>query len=433
MGTVLKNAHLVELDPPNSGLGDVRIDGATIARVASAIEPEPSDEVVDVGGAIVMPGLVNGHAHLYSTLAVGMPAPVSAPRSFLEILEKVWWRLDRALDAGSIEMSATIGSLDALRCGTTTLIDHHASPDAIDGSLGRLMRGVEQVGLRGVLCYEVTDRNGESGRVAGIDENRRFAEVCRGRPDGRFAAMMGAHASFTLSDEALGEMARTPDLPLHIHLAEDPCDEAISRERYGASPVERLERHGLLGADAILAHAIHLSAADSAIVQQAIATVAHNPRSNMNNQVGHAPIHRLGVPAVLGTDGIGSDMFSEARAAWFKARDAGIPIAPQQVVAMLGAAQRTAGRLLGVRLGQLCPGAAADLVVMDYRPATPLDASNLAAHVLFSLSSGSVRDVLVAGRWAMFDRKAKGLDEVACRAESVRMAKSLWTRMAGVV
>ena len=429
MGILLKNAHLVELDPPNTGYGDVRIEEATIVRAASAIDSEPSDEVVDVAGAVVMPGLVNGHSHLYSALAVGMPGPAQAPRSLPEILEKVWWRLDRALDAGSIEMSATIGALDALRCGTTTCIDHHASPNAIGGSLDRLARNLGRVGLRGVLCYEVTDRNGEAGRVSGIDENRRFAEACRARGDGRFAAMMGAHASFTLADAALQEMARTPELPLHIHLAEDPCDEALSRSRYGASPVERRERNGLLNADAVLAHAIHLSRPDLAIVQQASATIAHNPQSNMNNHVGYAPIDRLGVPVMLGTDGMGNDMFTEARVAWLKARDAGMSISPQQVVAMLGAAQRTAGRLLGVSLGQLRPGAAADLVVTNYRPATPFSATDLAAHVLFGMSAKNVRHVMIAGRWALFDYKVKTLDEASCRAAAEEVARAVWARM----
>ncbi|MGB9626558.1 MAG: amidohydrolase family protein [Phycisphaerae bacterium] len=432
MGILLRHAHLVELDPPNSGVGDIRVDGAVIARVSSAIEPESADEIVDVEGAVVMPGLVNGHAHLYSALAVGMPAPAEAPRSFLEILERVWWRLDRALDAESLEVSATIGALDALRHGTTTVIDHHSSPNTIEGSLDRVMRGVDRVGLRGVLCYEVTDRNGDAGRAAGIEENRRFAEACRRRNDGRFGAMMGAHAGFTLSDEAMAEMARSPDLPLHIHVAEDPCDERISRARYGATPVERLDRHGLLNANALLAHAIHLSRADLARVQQAGATVAHCPQSNMNNRVGHAPVDQLGVPIALGTDGLGNDMPAEARIAWLKARDAGIAIPPQQAVAMLGTAQRTAGRLLGIRLGELRPGAAADLVVMDYHPATPLDAANLAGHVLFGMGAATMRHVMVAGRWAMFDRQVKGLDEAECRAQASRAAAALWARMSGI-
>jgi len=432
MSILLRNAHLIELDPPNTGFGDVRIEGDTISRVSSAIEPDRSDEVIDVGGAVVMPGLVNAHAHLYSALAVGMPTPAEAPRNFLEILEKVWWRLDRALDADSVEISATVGALDALRRGTTTLIDHHSSPNAIDGSLDRVMRGIDRVGLRGVLCYEVTDRNGEAGRAAGIEENRRFAAACRHRNAGRFGAMMGAHAGFTLSDEALQEMARTPDLPLHIHLAEDPCDERISRARYGAAPAERLERHGLLNANCLLAHAIHLSRADMARVQQAGATVAHCPQSNMNNHVGHAPIDRLGVRVALGTDGVGSDMPAEARIAWLKARDAGMAVLPQQAVAMLGAAQRTAGRLLGVRLGELRPGAAADLVVTDYYPATPLDATNPAAHVLFGMGAATMRHVMVAGRWVMFDRQVKGLDEAEYRAGASRAAGAIWARMGGI-
>ncbi len=429
MSILIRNAQLVELDPPSVGIGDVRIEGDTITRVASEIAPEPQDEIVDAGGAVVMPGLVNAHSHLYSALAVGMPGRAEPPRSFTEILEGVWWRLDRALDAESIEASAVVGSLAAVRCGTTTVIDHHASPNAIAGSLDRLVRGIERVGLRGVLCYEVTDRNGEDGALAGIEENRRFAAACKARRDGRFAAMMGAHASFTLSDKTLERIAGTTRLRLHIHLGEDPCDEALSRSRYGASPVERLDTFGLLNAESILAHAVHVSIFDLATIQQASATIVHNPRSNMNNHVGHACIHRFGVPVALGTDGIGSDMFAEARAAWLKARDVGVDVAPRQILSMLGSSQRTAGRLLGIRLGEFRAGAAADLVITDYWPPTPLDADNLAGHVLFGLSARHVRHVMVAGRWSLFDRRVASLDEGVCRAESRKIAQGLWERM----
>lgn len=429
MAILLKDARLIELDPPNVWSGDLRVEGHVIAQVASEIPPDPQDEVVDVGGAIVIPGLVNGHSHLYASLTVGVPGLMESPQGFLQMLEQVWWRLDRALTPESIEMSAIIGAVEALRSGVTTLINHHSSPSVIEGSLDIVARGVRRVGLRGVLCYETTDRNGAAGRIAGIEENRRFAAACRAKKDGRLGGMMGAHASFTLTDEALEEMARTPRLRLHIHLAEDPCDDQLSRARYGASPVERLDAFNLLNADAILVHAIHLSIADLATVQQACATISHNPRSNMHNGVGHAPIHRFGVPVMLGTGGVGSDMLAEARAAWLKARDAGVPIVPRQTLAMLGAGQRTAGRLLGVRLGELREGAEADLVVTDYRPATPLDTASLAGHVLGGLSARHVRHVMVGGEWALLERRVLGVDEVSCRADAQQVAKGLWERM----
>ncbi|MCK4340321.1 MAG: amidohydrolase family protein, partial [Phycisphaerae bacterium] len=182
MAIVLENALLVDIDPIRVEPGNLRIDGGRIVQRDQQISRETTDEIVDCGGAVVLPGLVNGHAHLYSALAAGMPPPPQAPRNFVEILKYVWWRLDRALDVASIEMSGRIGALDALHCGTTTLIDHHASPNCIDCSLDYLEKGIAGVGPRAVLCYETTDRNGPAGRDAGVEENHRYLEKLRAEP-----------------------------------------------------------------------------------------------------------------------------------------------------------------------------------------------------------------------------------------------------------
>ena len=159
MATFFRDALLVQLDPPRVEAGNLRVADGRIVGVGADVAAEPGDEIVDCGGAVLMPGLVNGHTHLYSALAAGMPAPPRPPRNFHEILQFIWWRLDRAHTLESVEVSGQIGALAALRCGTTTLIDHHASPNAIDGSLSALENGIAAVGCRGVLCYEVTDRN----------------------------------------------------------------------------------------------------------------------------------------------------------------------------------------------------------------------------------------------------------------------------------
>ncbi len=214
------------------------------------------DEVIDCGGAVVMPGMVNGHTHLYSALAVGMPSPPKQPKNFLEILQLVWWRLDRALDPESIEASGRIGALDAVRCGTTTLIDHHASPYCIDDSLDLIERGIDSVGLRGVLCYEVTDRHGKAGREAGLGENRRYLKKCAAaKSKGRFAGLVGAHAAFTLDNEsldALADIAGQFRSGVHIHVAEDPCDEQACRKDHKVALIDRLDKHGILKPDSIL-------------------------------------------------------------------------------------------------------------------------------------------------------------------------------------
>jgi len=467
MPITLTNAIIVNLDPLCVTLGTVRIEGETIAEVGPNIAAQGGDEIVDCRGAVIMPGLVNGHTHLYSALACGMPPPARPPTNFHEILQHVWWRLDRALDAESIEMSGTIGALDALHCGTTTLIDHHASPNCIAGSLDLIEHGIDAVGLRAVLCYETTDRNGPDGATAGIEENRRYlgkrqnvemsrrrnAATCSAgapssakqrRGDGRFAAMVGAHAAFTLTDASLkacADLAAEFQTGVHIHVAEDPCDDRLCREQYGASLVDRLEKCGIIdGALAgkpsaapvarasIFAHGAHLSPDDAERLSAQLAAVAHNPRSNMNNHVGHAPIAHM-TNVLLGTDGIGSDMFTEAKHAWFKACDARVALSPADVIAMLAHAARVAGKMLGKTLDRLAPGAAADVVITDYRPATPLDTTNAAGHLIFALGPQHVRHVLIGGTWTLRDRTPTRLDEAAMRERAIPMTQTLWTRM----
>jgi cytosine/adenosine deaminase-related metal-dependent hydrolase len=337
--------------------------------------------------------------------------------------------------------------LDALRCGTTTLIDHHASPSHIAGSLDDLERGIDAVGLRGVLCYESTDRHGTKDGLVGLEENRRYISSCGARADGRFAAMVGAHAAFTMSDELLAgcvRLAAETNTGVHIHVAEDPCDDEICRREHGAALVERLARSGIgdpknsATAKSILAHCTHLSSDDAKRLSGAVGAIAHNPRSNMNNQVGYAPIGAIirgGAagnepgPIQLGTDGIGSDMFAEIRHAWFKSRDGKAGISPEDVVSMLVRSARTAGTLLGRRLGSLAAGAAADIVVTDYIPAAPLTSENAAGHLIFAMDSQHVRDVLIGGKWTLRSREIVFIDERPARRRAAEVARRVWSRM----
>ena len=434
MAIVLKDARLADIDPLRVELGSLRLEGGRIAERGS-VSTKPGDETVDCGGCVVLPGLVNGHTHLYSALAVGMPAPPTAPQNFREILEFVWWRLDRALDAESIEISARIGALHALRCGTTTLIDHHASPNHIEGSLDLIERGVADVGLRGVLCYETTDRHGAEGAAAGLKENARYLRKALDRGEPQFAGLVGAHASFTLEDATLDQLAALASewrAGVHIHVAEDPCDDADARRRRGVPLLDRLEKHGVLRPEAVFAHCTHLDARAVARVNEIGATVAHNARSNMNNAVGYSPVAAFQGPVLLGTDGIGADLFAEAKAAWLISRHERAGLAPTRIVGMLAAAARRASASLGVTLGQLSPGAAADVVVTDYAPFTPLTSDNLAGHLLFGLGSERVRDVIVGGRWRLRDRVAVERDEHADHAHARSAAQELWRRMAEI-
>ncbi len=436
MPTFFQNALLVQFDPPLVEAGNLRVVEGKIAAVGANVQSQSEDEVIDCAGAVLMPGLVNGHTHLYSALAAGMPVPPKVPRNFHEILKYIWWRLDRAHTLESVEMSGVIGALAALRCGTTTLMDHHASPNAIDGSLSALEQGIAAVGCRGVLCYEVTDRNRPDEAQQGLRENDRFVKACQQNANGQFAGMIGAHASFTMEKNSLQgciDLARKHGVGVHIHASEDPVDEQITRERFGCGLIERFDRVGLLEVPGtIFGHGTHFSDADIAMVNEHADTLslAHNPNSNMNNGVGYTRVVRYKKPPQLGTDGIGADMWREARVAEFKSHDAGLPLPFGQSLKMLGQSARVASNCLGVKLGVLEPGAAADLVLSDYRPATPLTAENLAGHFLYAMGSEFVRNVMIDGKWCLLNGFVVSCDETKLRAHSVEVARSLHARMA---
>ena len=426
---LLRNATLATLDPPAVAAADLRIAGERIVERAAGLTPHPDEEVLDLDGGLVMPGLVNAHTHLYSALARGMPGPSAHPRNFREILERVWWRLDRALDEEMVFLSALVGAAEAALSGTTVLVDHHSSPSFIRGSLACLKRAVESVGLRSVLCYEVTDRNGPEGRDAGAEENVAFQHhdqtpLTRG--------MIGGHASFTLSDESLSRLAqavRDTGSSVHVHVAEDAADVSDARDRYGCSVSDRLGRHGLIGARTLLAHCVHLHPDEVQDVHTKGAWIAHNPRSNMNNTVGYAPVAAMR-RAALGTDGMDQDIWAEARAAFLKMREAGREDAYGAALEMLAGGHRLAAALFGIPFGKLDVGGPADLVVLDYRPPTRLHSENLAGHVLFGLDRSHVRSVLVAGRWVVSDRRLTAVDMRAAFARAREVAPALWQRMA---
>jgi len=431
LGILLKGAVVATLDPPRVEPADLRIDveeGRVVER-GPALSPRAGEEVMAREGGLVLPGLVNAHTHLYSALARGMPGPTPPPRSFGEVLERVWWRLDRALDAEAVYLSGLVGAIEAALSGTTLLVDHHSSPRFIRGSLASLQRAVEEVGLRSALCYEVTDRNGAEGRQEGLAENEAFAS---GQESSQTRGMIGAHASFTLGEEALrdlGALVQRTGRSIHVHVAEDRADVEDCRARYGEAVPARLLRHGLLMARALFAHCVHLSPAEVGLVHTHGGWIAHNPRSNMNNHVGQAA---FGSPSnvALGTDGMDEDMLAEARAAFLKMRDAGRPDAFAATLELLAGGHRLAAALFGIPFGKLDPGGPADLVVLDYRPPTPLHADNLAGHLLFGLDRSHVHDVMVAGRWVVRERRLQTVDPGPVYARARAAARAVWERMA---
>ena len=417
---------LTSLDPPSVLIADVTVEDGAVTSVGPA---SAGATRIDCTGCLVVPGNVNAHMHLYSALARGMPYRLDPPNDFVQILQRVWWRLDRALDAGSIRASALVGGMDAVLTGTTTLVDHHASPEAIDGSLDVIARALADIGLRSVLCYEVTDRDGPERAAAGLEENRRFLKG--GWPLAR--GMVGAHASFTLSEESLGacaEVARDAGVGVHIHVAEDEADQRDAEARFGSRVVPRLARAGVLNGSALLAHCVHVDSEEIDVIREAGATVAHNPRSNMNNSVGRAPVVALGDGVALGTDGVGADMFAESAMAYWRRRDESLDTPMTWPLARLVRGAMVAGRAFGQpALGRIEPGAPADLAVMEYDLVTPLDDTNLAGHWLFGLGAHHVRDVMVAGEMVVADRLLTRVDQDEVAATAREQAERLWRRI----
>jgi putative selenium metabolism protein SsnA len=425
---LLRDATLATLQPLEVVRGDLRVADGRIVERGAALAARPGEEAIALDGALVLPGLVNAHTHLYSALARGMPGPAETPRTFVEILEKVWWRLDRALDEESVRLSALVGAIDAARSGTTLLVDHHASPSFVRGSLGVVRRAVEEVGLRSVLCYETTDRNGLEGRDAGIEENAGF--LAQG-PTALTRGRVGAHASFTLSDDSLDRLARVAGAAgsaVHVHVAEDRADVDDAVRRGSGGVVDRLRGHGLVSRGAVLVHGVHLEERERRTARDQGAWLVHCPRSNMNNAVGRARADAFDRTA-LGTDGMDEDMLAEARAAFLCLRDDGRPDAVPAAIEMLSGSHRLASALFGETFGRLDAGAPADVVVLDYRPPTPLTADNLAGHLLFGVDRSHVRSTIVAGRFVLRDRAIVTIDEAAVLARARTSAARLWERI----
>ncbi len=422
---LLTGATVIHFDPPRVELADIRIRDGRIHELAAELSPQEGEQVVDLAGRWVMPGLVCGHHHLYSALACGMPFLPDAPVDFADMLAKVWWRMDKALDRESVELCGLVGGIGALRVGVTTIVDHHASPNYVVGSLETLDGALDQLGLRRVLCYEVTDRGGPAEAQAGLDAHK---QLLASVPDGWRAVMVGAHANFTLSDDTLracGDLAREAGVGVHIHVAEAAGDEVL----VGEPLIDRMERLGALVPGSLLAHCVHLSPDELQRAYDAGAWTSHQARSNMNNGVGYAPLQHFGPHSVLGTDGIGGDMIAEVQAAYFRSQEGGVGWFADRFLQTLHAASTFAGDKLGVTLGLIQPGAQADLLVLDPIPGPPLLGENLANAIIFRFTSGMVRHVMTGGQWRLWDREPVGVDQLAVDARARRAAMALWRRM----
>ncbi|HHY32646.1 MAG TPA: putative aminohydrolase SsnA [Firmicutes bacterium] len=420
--------------------GAVAIEGGIIRDVGRTSEVRrryPDAEFIDAGGRVIMPGMINAHMHLYSTFARGMALKDAPPRTFIQILERLWWRLDKALGPEDVYVSALVPLIDCIRCGTTTILDHHASPMAVAGSLDQIARAVGEAGIRACLAYEVSDRDGVDIADQGIRENVRLVERCRRERGEHLAASFGLHAQITLSDATLAkcrEAAEGLDVGFHVHVAEGREDVEDALAKSGKRVVERLDAFGILGPKTIAAHCVHITEAEMEILRERDVNVVHNPESNMGNAVGVAPVLRMmarGVRVGLGTDGYTADMFESVKVAntLHKLAEKNPSAAWSEVPAMaFGNNREIARRVFGLKLGVLEPGAAGDVIVVDYRPPTPLDPGNYYSHILFGMSGGLVDTTVVAGRVLMRGRKLLGLGEERITARSRELARRVWER-----
>lgn len=442
---LVTNGNLITWEKPNRVLPNFALyiqDGriTDLGPSPLMVSRYPQAEQVDAGGQVVMPGNICAHTHFYGAFARGMNIPGPAPANFLEILKKLWWPLDMALDADAVRLSALVCLVDAIRHGTTTLFDHHASPSVGSGSLDIIEQAVERSGLRAVLCYEVTDRNGEEGAMAGIEENLRFIKkAARGETaQGRIAATFGLHASLTLSDRTLERCRQVlpPGVGVHIHVAESTADQFDSLAKSGTRIVDRLQRFDLLGPHSIFAHAVHVDAREIILLAESGTWVTHQPRSNMNNAVGMAEVEsmlRAGVRVCLGNDGFSNAMWEEWKTAYLvhKAwqrdprRMSALDVVQMGVYNNAALACRF---FPGAPLGILAPGAAADLLFLDYQPFTPLTAENLPWHILFGFHESMLTSVMVDGRFVMRERRNLSLDEKAIAEEARSLAPHIWKR-----
>ncbi|MBM6688104.1 putative aminohydrolase SsnA [Collinsella tanakaei] len=435
-----------DVEKPYLERGAVLIDGDTIVAVGAEDElvaANPGAEYVDAHGGIIMPGLINAHTHIYSGLARGLAIKGCDPKNFLDNLEMQWWKIDDNLYMDGTRASAYATVLDSIRDGVTTIFDHHASFAEIPGSLFAIKDVCEETGMRACLCYETSDRRGEAKRDQSIAENAEFARWAadaRERGNHMIAAMFGGHATFTLSDETMDKMAEANDglTGFHIHVCEGMNDVWDSRQnRGGISPVERLLQHNLLGPDTMLGHCIHVTPAEMDIIKESGTWIVNNPESNMGNAVGCAPVlefFRRGIPVCMGTDAYTHDMLESLKVFLIIQRhNAAMPnVGWGEAMTMLfDNNARMASKYFGRELGVLKPGAAADVIVMDYKKFTPLSEENIDGHMLFGMMGKNCRTTIINGKVLYKDREFVAFDEDRINAWTMEQSKKLWGDLNG--
>lgn len=417
--------------------GGVVIDGAKIKEVGKTAELRakyPDAEFIDAKGGVIMPAFINAHTHIYSALARGLSIKGNNPTNFFEVLDGTWWAIDRKLTLKGTKASADALYLDCIKQGVTTIFDHHASFCEIPGSLFQIAESAKQFGIRSCLCYEVSDRDGEEKSIQAVKENADFITYCAQQNDPMLAAMFGGHALFTISDKTFDRMveANNGRTGFHIHVSEGMNDVYDSLQNYGRRPVQRLQDHGILGEKTILGHCIHVNSAEIEIIKNTGTMVVNNPESNMGNAVGTCPVlplYKAGVLIGMGTDAYTNDMLESIKVALPAQRqNACHPgVGWCEVTDMLFKNNALIGaKYFPDKLGVLEAGAAADVIVMDYKPYTPFSDANIDGHMIFGMTGRQCQTTIANGKVLMKDRELVGIDEEAVNAHILEESKKLW-------
>ncbi len=406
MSILIKNALIFTNDQENRVIkGDILIEKDKIKKVAKSIEKD-NIKTINAEGRLLTPGLVNAHTHLYSAFARGFTPAGYKPTNFREILEKLWWRLDGLLTESDIYYSALTMLIEAVERGVTTVFDHHASYSYIKDSLHIIAKAFKEVGLKGVLCYEVSDRGGNKKTKDAIEENTEFIKLTQ--KDNQLKGMFGLHASFTLSDNTLSKVSQIVNelkCGIHIHVAEDEIDQQKTIARHTTRIVNRLYRFNLLNNRSIYAHCVHLEEPEVALITESGGFIAYNPESNMNNAVGIPSIlnyYKKGANICIGTDGMSSDILISARTGYLIQRH----ITKEKTSAfsevlefLLKTNYILASKYFGDSMcGTIKEDAVADLVIWDYYPPTPITSNTIGGHILFGLLFSPVDTVVVNGK-----------------------------------
>ena len=436
---LIGNGRVLTRDPAMPYLpdGGVVLEGETVLEVgplAALRESYPEAEFLDARGGVIMPGLINAHTHIYSGLARGLSIAGNDPANFLEVLEGTWWNIDRHLTLDGTRASAYATVLDCIRDGVTTIFDHHASFCEIPGSLFAIKDVCQELGMRACLCYEVSERDGEEKTLQSIQENADFAKWAKDANDDMIKAMFGGHALFTISDKTFEKMVEANNgmTGFHIHVAEGMNDVYDSLRNYGCRPVNRLLYNGILGDKTLLGHCIHISPAEMDIIRETGTMVVNNPESNMGNAVGCSPVLQMfqkGITVGMGTDAYTHDMLESLKVFLLIQRHhACLPNVAwgEDMDLLFRNNAAIAAKYFRKPLGVLKPGAAADVIVMDYPVFTPFSEENADGHILFGMMGRSCRTTVINGRVLYKDREFVGIDEERLHAWTLEQAKKLW-------